>query len=671
MEMGLWRSRCSLALTTVFVWFVIDSSAVRTQEDGAFLSSIHFTSTSSDDAASTSFSETSSTSLPQTMLDPEFEHRSPRGLKQQQQGIFDDANFQRGYIDSLGTLYEEAAQAWRILGAYIECGDKGYRGGDDDEDDRRQRQKRRHLEGDGEEGNHDSGSGSGSGDGGSDDGDSSRQCSRYLLWAAYVDVNYEGGGLGEYKFFNPEGKKWDDTTCRESGSRRCVRLDCHMESSNNFRLLGYYKQYNINEFLEQLVKHHGSCTWTSTLQTLMSSTLDFWPDGCSYSGVSTSDGIDLYLDIHPQWGGGITMQLFEDETCLSPYDGTDVTLAQAWQTYTQKYGGDDGYSYKNVYQDSSLPELGSADYFHAWNKALSTYQLCQPCKVSSIYSHLNQENQRRRLEDSENNNEPFQCQDSTGEVNLNQCAVFAKKTQVSPAYFNDLQRAIRQGSIPIPKSHMVTRSNDYSFDQWQHNWGFFCFSFLAFVVGMVTFACLVKIKTRVRVNPNGGSEPLIMTVTPRTLSLASSVASPMVHSSSARSTTTTPIAKINSSASNNTPAINTINSNAHNAHSTNDHTSAGNSTSARAAVVSMGRPRSKNGGDRGVAPYHAYNDQNAVVLPEPMNSSGNGVASNPYQHPAANMAAPNLRSSARVPRPEWPDEAEEGRDSPESVFEND
>lgn len=118
--------------------------------------------------------------------------RSQRGLTQQQNGFSDDSSFQKSYTDSLGTFYAEAAQAWRILGAYIECSDMNRYAKADGEDyndgRRRRRQRRRHLEGqengDGDQ-NHDSGSGDGSGDAGDDDGDeNSSQCSRYLLWAA-------------------------------------------------------------------------------------------------------------------------------------------------------------------------------------------------------------------------------------------------------------------------------------------------------------------------------------------------------------------------------------------------------------------------------------------------------------------------------------------------------
>ena len=368
------------------------------------------------------------------------------------------------------------------------------------------------------------------------------------------------------------------------------------------------------------------------MRSFMDSTLSFWPNGCSYSGVTTEDGINIYIDIQPKWGGKIEIGLYEDDTCVSNYHGTDVNVAKAWKTYLRTYGND-GDNYQYAYQGSSVPELGSSEYFNAWNNALATYQICQPCKVSSIYDRMNNAAQRRHLEDG--NQEAFQCQDSAGEVNINQCALFAKDTQVNPAYFNDLQKALRQGSIVVPRGHVVTLSNDYSLSRWQHNWGFFCFSMLVFIVGVFTFACLVKIKTRVRANPNGGNEPLIMTVTPRASSMASSVTSALGPSPSALSTATNDKigANITTGSVPHSGLINTTGS---------DHNS-------RAGVVSTGRSRSSTGGggERLVASYADYGDtKNVMVGEEPMNHSGILL----------NNSQPTHSS-----RPGWPVELEDHR----------
>ena len=69
-------------------------------------------------------------------------------------------------------------------------------------------------------------------------------CARYVLWAAYVDLEYEGGGIGEYQYWNRTSEDWDDAACYYadgsggSGNNggdddraysRCAKMDCHLE----------------------------------------------------------------------------------------------------------------------------------------------------------------------------------------------------------------------------------------------------------------------------------------------------------------------------------------------------------------------------------------------------------------------------------------------------------
>jgi len=76
--------------------------------------------------------------------------------------------------------YDEYQQAWRLLGFMVDC---NYNTDDD--------------------GN----SGSGSEDV-TEDG-----CARYVLWAAYVDLDYEGGGIGEYQYWDRQSQSYNDTAC--------------------------------------------------------------------------------------------------------------------------------------------------------------------------------------------------------------------------------------------------------------------------------------------------------------------------------------------------------------------------------------------------------------------------------------------------------------------------
>jgi hypothetical protein len=112
-----------------------------------------------------------------------------------------------GYADSFvdgNTYYDEYSQAWRVLGWYIDCSEYSS-------------QRKRELE----NVNQDDAANNGA--------KSTLQCERYLLWAAYVDLDYEGGGIGEYQFFNDESSTWDKSACDAAGGKRCVLMDCHLQ----------------------------------------------------------------------------------------------------------------------------------------------------------------------------------------------------------------------------------------------------------------------------------------------------------------------------------------------------------------------------------------------------------------------------------------------------------
>eukprot|EP00522_Entomoneis_paludosa_P001432 CAMPEP_0172467200 /NCGR_PEP_ID=MMETSP1065-20121228/58163_1 /TAXON_ID=265537 /ORGANISM="Amphiprora paludosa, Strain CCMP125" /LENGTH=662 /DNA_ID=CAMNT_0013224277 /DNA_START=149 /DNA_END=2137 /DNA_ORIENTATION=- len=476
-----------------------------------------------------------------------------------------ESTFVSAFTDATGTEYNEAAQAWRFLGIYIDCetsqvnensngqeeeGDMEEEdekeegegeGEEDDGDVRRQRRNQkqqqsvdRGLEGGDENGEDDQAEDQQEEEQGEDEQDDNDNdevsfpqftttCSRYALWAAYVDVNHDGGdaGLGEYEIFNPITRKWDDTACKMTDSDRCVKMDCHLSNSKNFRLLGYYKQYNVNEFLQQIIQHHGSCSWNSGVQQLMYNTYQSWPAGCSYLGAVDDGMYELYIDIKPEMKGKMEVGLYQDNQCLTPYEGSSVTVQEAMKTYAsnnknneEEHEGENNNNNQNSYFSNSEMALGSEEYFEAWNGALAAYQTCQPCISSSIYSYLVEE--ERRLEgegegegdeheggsqdNAENENAgPFQCQDSTGKVSVNQCMLFATETEIAPAYFRDVQKATRQGTIAA--SHHVQGLQTSGFDEWVKDWGFFTLSLLVFSFAMFCMCCLIKIKTRVRQVP--------------------------------------------------------------------------------------------------------------------------------------------------------------------------
>jgi len=81
---------------------------------------------------------------------------------------------------------------------------------------------------------------------------------RKLLWAAYRDPSYRGNETGEYTFYDPDDKKWDDSTCVGS---RCAKMDCHDPYGSSWELMGVYKEsvsFDDDNFYEQLFKHQVS-----------------------------------------------------------------------------------------------------------------------------------------------------------------------------------------------------------------------------------------------------------------------------------------------------------------------------------------------------------------------------------------------------------------------------
>lgn len=55
----------------------------------------------------------------------------------------------------------------------------------------------------------------------------------------YVDLGYEGGGIGEYEYYNINTGDWNDKAC-QYGVGRCVKMDCHLPDTH-FSLLGFFK----------------------------------------------------------------------------------------------------------------------------------------------------------------------------------------------------------------------------------------------------------------------------------------------------------------------------------------------------------------------------------------------------------------------------------------------
>jgi hypothetical protein len=390
----------------------------------------------------------------------------------------DNNNFHSQFLEnSATTYYDEYSQAWRMLGFYIDC--------NANTDVRARvasgasyRRSHRQLN----QGNA-----------------KYATCQRYLLWAAYVDVNYEGGGIGEYQLFDTNTGKWDDTACRtinptydstdEDDIRsRCVPMDCHLSTSKNFKLLGFYREADFGDFFEQLFKHQGYCVWQNDdLTSLMYTYSMWWPEACTQTQM-TVDGSALYYDVKPSFGGRFSIGLYTNAICTTEYNGTDVTVDSI------------------LNNDSSLG-MTVEKFTKHFNDALDVFRVCQPCKASTVVlagRSSGDEGSQRRLDDPNEGN--FQCTDKAGYTNVNQCMKFATKTNLQVASFRDVQIASQQGMILAANAPGVAQSN---FSLARQKYGFLIFSILFFVINLLCFGCANARARRRQSRVSGLTEPFV------------------------------------------------------------------------------------------------------------------------------------------------------------------
>mmetsp|Transcript_2464 Transcript_2464/g.5374 ORF Transcript_2464/g.5374 Transcript_2464/m.5374 type:complete len:511 (-) Transcript_2464:215-1747(-) len=364
------------------------------------------------------------------------------------------------YADSSATYYDAYAQAWRYLGWYVDCN-----GGSD----------RYYSRSGGHGGSH------------SEDQSASfgnNYCQRYLMWAAYVDEAYSGGGIGEYAIFDTNKGSYDSTACDTHGTGSCKYMDCHDPASTNWKLMGVFKEasyFGNDAFFEQLFKHEGVCVWNDdSLYEFMSETRESsWSSGCLSTGISYGQS-GLYIDLKPTFNGNMTYALYTDYVCATEYEGNDYNVESVAANMGLLYGS----------------------YMEAWNDAMEPFKVCQPCRAynlqqtsssnskqyssssSSRYGswrytgnnggrdldanlqsnevkgdEKDSETSNRRLENENGNgwyndddgydpnNGYFRCDDDADYSNVNQCMKFRSHADLEPATWEDLVAATNQGGI--------------------------------------------------------------------------------------------------------------------------------------------------------------------------------------------------------------------------------
>lgn len=209
-------------------------------------------------------------------------------------------------------------------------------------------------------------------------------------------MDYQGGGIGEYQFWDKFSNSWNDIPCQyaeaanNGNDLRCAKMDCH-KSDTHWSLLGMFKHKSMSDWMEQLFKHEGTCVWTDSEYDFMSDAREAWPDGCVQTDATTADGDTLYYATKPLSGARITIGLYTDTRCVTeyvPYGSDDPNtvvnivgnvLAEGGSGDGNNNNGDDNYD--NGMYDSFENSLA------AWDEALDTFRICQPCVAYDVYNY--------------------------------------------------------------------------------------------------------------------------------------------------------------------------------------------------------------------------------------------------------------------------------------------
>ena len=244
----------------------------------------------------------------------------------------------------------------------------------------------------------------------------------------YIDLDYQGEGIGEYQFFDRFTGEWDTSSCT-AGNGRCAKYDCHL-SDTNFKLLGLFKEPNYHEWMEQTFKHEGVCVWTEDEYSFMQGNREAWPCGCTQTDVTTTNGSYVYYDMKPLPEGRVTFGLYIDASCSTEYFG-DLDPVEVIE---------------NMYGNGGNSLAAQLD---AWNSGWDVFKQCQPCKA---YDLGNQGSGYNMYYQNGNNmydeyGDAFSCDDDAGYTSVNQCMKFATHTKMFGANFRDVALASDQGTI--------------------------------------------------------------------------------------------------------------------------------------------------------------------------------------------------------------------------------
>jgi len=281
-------------------------------------------------------------------------------------------------LEDVGSSYQ---LAWRLLGFYVDCAYEYVESPDDDY--WYQRKFQRQL-------SH------------SDSGDDFG-CTRLALYGVYVDPDYEGGGFGEYQYYDKDADTWtcyDDDGCRDY-------MDCHLPDTN-WQLAGVFKIGNVSSgdgFMEQLFKHEGVCIMSKDEYEVTDEGRESLPNYCKDTGEVDWVGNVIYAHSKPGKSGSITIGLYTDIYCTIEYTGVKV----------------------DPFTVTGIDE----DFMEEFNSALDHFKICQPCVAYNVSAA----------------DDDFYCYDEAGYENCNQCMKFAIKAYSHSASQSDINLALHQQTL--------------------------------------------------------------------------------------------------------------------------------------------------------------------------------------------------------------------------------
>lgn len=233
--------------------------------------------------------------------------------------------------------YDKWQQAYRMLGGFIDCDHP--------------KVSNNHKSGDNQQ-NQDAGT---------------VGCSRWMMWAAYVDPNYSGNGYDEYFGDNPSGV-----------------LDCHNPDSD-WELIGVYRQ-EFYQYIEQISKHLWAIDEYEYVVALAG--LSYMTKYECFQVGYSSDGQAIYAAVAPKAEARFEMALYTDAYCLTPNDNLGVTydsfgLTTSMALSSQDKNGENGNGNGNAYNyDGDMYTWWSdtQEYtFTQLNDVYESYKYCTSC----------------------------------------------------------------------------------------------------------------------------------------------------------------------------------------------------------------------------------------------------------------------------------------------------